>query len=93
MAYVFYSDTLWVTFFLINSLYSLGQIMVKYNYSSVSDTNPISIAIHGGIYPASRSFSNLFIPNYSKGNLHDNRCCYGIYCVQKDISGDEGRAY
>lgn len=46
----FYNDTLWVTFFLMNVLYSLGQIMVKYNYSSVSDTNPISIAIHAGIY-------------------------------------------
>lgn len=50
MAHIFYNDTLWVAFFLMNALHSLGQVMVKYNYSSVSDTNPISIAIHGGIY-------------------------------------------
>lgn len=50
MAHIFYNDTLWMVFYIMNALYSLGQVMVKYNYSSVSDTNPISVALHGGFY-------------------------------------------
>lgn len=50
MAHIFYNDTLWMSFYIMNALYSLGQVMVKYNYSSVADTNPISVALHGGFY-------------------------------------------
>ncbi|MDE6568682.1 MAG: hypothetical protein K2K70_13265 [Lachnospiraceae bacterium] len=50
VADISYNDTMWAVFYFMNALYSLGRVMVKYNYSSVSDSNPISVALHGGIY-------------------------------------------
>lgn len=50
MADILYNDTLWIVFYIFNTLYALGRIIVRYNYSSVADSNPISVALHGGFY-------------------------------------------
>lgn len=50
IAYVFFNDTLWTVFYILNVLYALGKVMVRYNYSSVADSNPISVALHSGFY-------------------------------------------
>lgn len=47
---ILYNDTLWIVFYIFNTLYALGRVMVRYNYSSVADSNPISVALHGGFY-------------------------------------------
>ncbi len=50
IADIFYNDTLWTIFYIFNALYAFGRVMVRYNYSSVADSNPISVALHGGFY-------------------------------------------
>lgn len=50
IADIFYNDTLWTVFYIFNALYAFGRVMVRYNYSSVADSNPISVALHGGFY-------------------------------------------
>lgn len=50
IADIFYNDTLWTIFYIFNTLYAFGRVMVRYNYSSVADSNPISVALHGGFY-------------------------------------------
>lgn len=52
IADIFYNDTLWIVFYIFNVLYAFGRVMVRYNYSSVADNNPISVALHGGFYIA-----------------------------------------
>lgn len=47
---ILYNDTLWIIFYIFNTLYALGRVMVRHNYSSVADSNPISAALHGGCY-------------------------------------------
>lgn len=47
---ILYNDTLWTVFYIFNILYALGRVMVRYNYSSVADSNPISVVLHGGFY-------------------------------------------
>lgn len=47
---ILYNDTLWMVFYIFNTLYALGRVMVRYNYSSVADSNPISVVLHGGFY-------------------------------------------
>ena len=47
---ILYDDTLWIVFYIFNTLYAFGRVMVRYNYSSVADSNPISVALHGGFY-------------------------------------------
>lgn len=50
IADILYNDTLWIVFYIFNTLYALGRVMVRYNYSSVADSNPISVVLHGGFY-------------------------------------------
>lgn len=50
IADIFYNDTLWTVFYIFNVLYALGRVMVRFNYSSVADSNPISVFLHGGFY-------------------------------------------
>lgn len=47
---ILYDDTLWIVFYIFDTLYAFGRVMVRYNYSSVADSNPISVALHGGLY-------------------------------------------
>ena len=47
---LFYNDNLWLVSYVIGCLVTLSAILDEYNVSTVSDTNPIAMALAGGFY-------------------------------------------